>query len=121
MSNINSVTITGNLTRDPETREIGNGSVTSLRVAVNDRRKVGEEWQDVANYFDVSVFGGLGENCARFLERGRGVAIAGKLRWREWETDDGKRQAVSIIANEVQFLSSGSGSSQTDDGGDEPF
>ena len=105
---INSVVIVGNLTRDPELRATPSGtSVCSLRVAVNDRVKdqTTGEWGDKPNYFDVDVFGGQGERCAQYLARGRQVAISGRLRWREWETQEGqKREAVSVVANTVQFI-----------------
>jgi single-strand DNA-binding protein len=107
-SNINTVVVTGNLTRDPELRSLPSGtSVCDLRVAVNTRRKNGAtgEWEDKPNYFDVKVWGAQGENCARFLSKGRPVAVQGRLEWREWETQDGqKRQATDIIAESVQFL-----------------
>jgi single-strand DNA-binding protein len=114
-SNINVVVITGNLTRDPELRSTGGGTpVCELRVAVNSRRKNGQtgEWEDKPNYFDVTVWGAQGENCANYLSKGRPVAVEGRLDWREWEAKDGsgKRQAVSIIANSVQFLGSRDGS-----------
>jgi single-strand DNA-binding protein len=112
-SNVNVVVITGNLTRDPELRSTGGGtSVCELRVAVNSRRKDGStgEWVDKPNYFDVTVFGAQGENCANYLSKGRPVAVEGRLEWREWESQDGgKRQAVEIIANSVQFLGSRDG------------
>jgi single-strand DNA-binding protein len=111
--NINSVVITGNLTRDPELRSTPNGTaVCKLRVAVNSRRKDGQtgEWVDKPNYFDVTVWGAQGENCAQYLSKGRPVAVEGRLDWREWEAQDGsKRQAVEIIANSVQFLGSRDG------------
>ena len=107
-TNINRVVLTGNLTRDPELRSTSSGtSVCSLRIATNTRRKDPNtgEWTDKANYFDVTVWGAQGENCARFLSKGRPVAVDGRLEWREWETQDGhKRQAVDIIADSVQFL-----------------
>jgi len=107
-TNINRVVLTGNLTRDPELRSLPSGmSVCSLRVAVNTRRKGATgEWEDKPNYFDVTVWGAQGENCARFLAKGRPVAIDGRLEWREWEAQDGsgKRQAVDIVADSVQFL-----------------
>jgi single-strand DNA-binding protein len=107
-SNINVVVITGNLTRDPELRSLPSGSsVCSLRVACNTRRKDGAtgEWVDKPNYFDVTVWGAQGENCARYLSKGRPVAINGRLEWREWEDqNNNKRQAVEIIAESVQFL-----------------
>ena len=105
-TNINRVVLTGNLTRDPELRSTSSGmSVCSLRVACNTRRKgASGEWEDKPNYFDVTVWGAQGENAARFLAKGRPVAIDGRLEWREWEQDDTRRQAVEIIADAVQFL-----------------
>jgi single-strand DNA-binding protein len=109
-TNINRVVITGNLTADPDLRNLQSGTaVCKLRVAVNTRRKsAGGDWEDKPNYFDVTVWGKHGENCARYLAKGRPVAIDGRLEWREWETKEGgKRQAVEIVADTVQFLSSG--------------
>jgi single-strand DNA-binding protein len=124
-SNVNVVVITGNLTRDPELRHTGGGTaVCELRVAVNSRRKDGQtgEWVDKPNFFDVVVWGAQGENCATYLSKGRPVAIEGRLDWREWEAKEGggKRQAVQIIANTVQFLGSrdgGGGGSQPNGNG----
>ena len=112
-SNINSVVVTGNLTRDPELRNTPNGTpVCKLRIAVNTRRK-GQDgnWEDRPNYFDVTVWGAQGENCATYLTKGRPVAVDGRLEWREWEAQDGsgKRQSVEIIADSVQFLGSRDG------------
>jgi single-strand DNA-binding protein len=108
-SNINRVIITGNLTRDPEMGTLpGSGTtVCSLRVACNGRRKNNQtgQWEDQPNYFDVTVWGAQGENCGRYLTKGRPVAIDGRLRWREWTSQEGqKRQAVDIVAESVQFL-----------------
>jgi single-strand DNA-binding protein len=108
-TNINRVVVTGNLTKDPELRSTPGGTaVCNLRVAVNSRRKnPSGEWEDKPNYFDVTVWGAQGENCATYLSKGRPVAIDGRLDWREWETQNGdKRQSVSIIADSVQFLGS---------------
>lgn len=113
-SNVNVVVITGNLTKDPELRSTGGGtSVCELRVAVNSRRKDGQsgQWVDKPNYFDVVVWGAQGENCANYLSKGRPIAVEGRLDWREWEAKEGgKRQAVQIVANSVQFLGSRDGS-----------
>ena len=108
-TNINRVVLTGNLTRDPELRSTGAGTpVCSLRLACNTRRKgPSGDWEDKPNYFDITVWGAQGENCARFLAKGRPVAIDGRLEWREWEDQNGnKRQNVEIVADSVQFLSS---------------
>ena len=107
MQNINSVVISGNLTRDPELRSTGSGTaVCELRVAVNGRRKDGEEWVDKPNYFNVTAFGGRAESAAKYLSKGKPVAVQGRLDWQEWEAGDGsgKRQGVKIIAENVQFL-----------------
>jgi single-strand DNA-binding protein len=106
-TNINRVVLTGNLTRDPELRSTPSGtSVCSLRVACNTRRKDSSgNWVDKPNYFDVTVWGAQGENCAQYLSKGRPVAVDGRLEWREWDDQNGnKRQAVDIIADSVQFL-----------------
>ena len=106
-TNINRIVLTGNLTRDPELRSTPGGmSVCSLRVACNTRRKgAGGEWEDKPNYFSVTVWGAQGENCARYLAKGRPVAVDGRLEWREYQTQDGqKREAIDIVADSVQFL-----------------
>ena len=122
-SNVNVVVITGNLTQDPDLRHLGSGTaVCELRVAVNTRRKEGNEWVDKPNYFNVTVWGAQGENCAQYLSKGRPVAVEGRLDWREWEAKDGsgKRQAVQIVANTVQFLGSRDGAGGGNGGGFAP-
>jgi len=118
MANINRVVLVGNLTRDPELRHTPSGmAVCSLRLAVNTRRKDSAtgEWTEKPNYFDITVWGNQGENCAQYLSKGRPVGVDGRLEWREWEAQDGtKRQAVEVIADTVQFLGSREG------GGGEP-
>ena len=113
MANINRVVLVGNLTKDPELRHTPSGTaVCSLRLAVNTRRKDETgQWVDKPNYFDITVWGQQGENCAQYLAKGRPVAIDGRLEWREWEAQDGtKRQATEIVADTVQFLGSRDGS-----------
>lgn len=130
-NNINVVVVTGNLTADPELRSTPGGTqLCKLRIAVNSSRKTAEgNWEEKPNYFDVTVWGAQGENCATYLKKGRPVAINGRLDWREWEAKEGgKRQSVEIIANTVQFLGSrdgapagnGNGSSFTGGGSDLP-
>lgn len=106
-ANINRVTITGNLTKDPELRAVGESGieVCDLRVAVNARRKKGDEWIDVPNYFDVVIWGKRGKLCDDFLARGSGVAVDGRLEWREWKgADEKNRQAIQIVADNIQFI-----------------
>ncbi len=107
--NINRVVLTGNLTADPVVRTAGSTSVCNLRLAVNTRKKNGAtgEWDEKPNYFDITVWGAQGENCQRYLSKGSPVAVDGRLEWREWEKDGVKRQAVDVIADSVQFLSTG--------------
>ncbi len=105
---VNVVVLVGNLTRDPELRAMPSGtSVCRLGLAVNERTKdpATGEWGERPNYFDIDVFGAQGENCAKYLAKGRQVAVEGRLRWRSWETQEGqKRSAVSVVANSVQFI-----------------
>jgi single-strand DNA-binding protein len=106
-TNINQVVLTGRLTSDPDLRALPSGaSVCHLRIAVNARRRDAEgEWGEKPNFFDVVVYGANGENVARYMYKGRAVAVAGRLDWREWETKDGRNaQAVSVVASTVQFL-----------------
>src|SRR6266516_7203269 len=116
-ANINRVVLVGNLTKDPELRHTPSGTaVCSLRLAVNTRRKDAAtgDWGEKPNYFDVTVWGTQGENCAQYLAKGSPVAGDGRLNWREWEAQDGaKRQSVDIIADSVQFLGSREGGAQT--------
>src|ERR1700689_1485668 len=104
---INRVVLVGRLTHDPELRALPSGtSVCSLRIACNSSRRDPEGgYVERPNYFDVSVFGLSAERVSEFTSRGSRVAVDGRLEWREWETtDQQRRQAVSIVADTVQFL-----------------
>jgi single-strand DNA-binding protein len=104
---INRVVLVGRLTRDPELRALPSGSsVCSLRVACNSTRRDDEgEYQERPNFFDVNVYRASAESVSRYLRRGSRLAVDGRLEWREWETaDQQKRQAVSIVADTVEFL-----------------
>lgn len=124
---INRVVLVGRLTRDPELRALPSGtSVCSLRIACNSsRRDADGEFVERPNFFDVSVYGASGESVSHYMRRGSRVAIDGRLEWREWETaEQERRQAVSVVADTVQFLDNpgersgdeGSGEDQTGDG-----
>src|SRR6202034_2490758 len=91
---------TGNLTRDVETRKSPGGiMVANIRIGVNGRRKVGDEWVDKPNFFTVVTFGKQAENDAKYLSKGRRILVEGRLDWSEYEKDGEKRQAVQIIAS----------------------
>jgi single-strand DNA-binding protein len=118
--NINRVIVTGNLTSDPQLNSLPSGTaVCDLRIAVNGRRRTeGGEWVDKPNYFNVKVWGAQGENAARYLSKGRPVAVDGRLDWREWTDKEGnKRQSIDIIADTVQFLGSRDGAPSGGNGG----
>lgn len=118
---INRVTITGNLTRDPELRSTAGGtSVLKMGVAVNDRAKNQQtgEWEDRPNFIDVVMFGARAESVSRFLSKGSKVAIEGKLRWSSWETPQGeKRSKIEVVVDEIEFMSSRDGGSAMGGGG----
>ena len=114
---INRVTITGNLTRDPELRQTQGGSpILTFGVAVNDRRRNQQtgEWEDVPNFVDCVMFGSRAEAVSRFISKGSKVAIEGKLRYSSWERDGQRRSKLEVIVDEIEFLSSrnSQGSSQ---------
>jgi single-strand DNA-binding protein len=103
----NVVVLVGRLTSDPELRALASGtSVCSLRLAFNTSVKDNSTgaWEDKGNFINITVWGGQGENCAKFLSKGSKVAIDGALQWREWDSEQGKRSEVSIKADRVQFL-----------------
>jgi single-strand DNA-binding protein len=105
--NVNRVVVTGNLTADPELRQLQSGnSLCRLRLACNTRRRQPDgSWGEKPNYFDVVVWGAQGEAAKRLLSKGSAVAVDGRLEWREWTAQSGEqRQAVEIIAENLQFL-----------------
>lgn len=107
MADLNSVTITGRITQDPELRETRTGTpLVNLRVVVNDAiRKDDGTWDDKPNFVNVTVFGNSAENIASSLTKGSRIAVDGRLSWREWTTDAGVRgQALDIVAGNVHYL-----------------
>lgn len=107
-NDINTVTLIGRLTRDPELRTLPSGmSLCQLGLAVNENYKDSStgEWTERVNFFDITVWGNQGESCANYLSKGRQVCVEGRLRWESWENQEGqKRSKVAIVANRVQFL-----------------
>ncbi len=99
----NQVTMTGNITRDPEIRFTNTGkSVTSFSIAVGRRYQVNGEWQEQTSFFNVSAWGQLGENVAASCSKGSRVTVTGRMEQREYQDKEGnKRQAVDLVADEV--------------------
>lgn len=108
---INCVTISGNLTRDPELRATAGGTeVLQFGVAVNERVKNPQtgEWEDRPNFVDCVMFGKRAASVSRFISKGSKVAIEGRLRYSSWETQDGsKRSKLEVVADEIEFMSQG--------------
>lgn len=108
MANLNKVMLTGNLTQEPDYKVTTNGTaILTLRVAVNDRRKVGDEWTDVPGFYDCVIIGRRAESLRQFLSKGRKVAIEGKLRYSSWEKDGRLRSKVEIAIDDLELLDSG--------------
>jgi single-strand DNA-binding protein len=102
---MNSITLTGRLTPDPDMRTTHSATaVTQFRLAIQRRRSRNGEDRG-AVYVDVVSFGGLAESCAQYLAKGRQVAVSGRLELDEWETDAGERRSRhKVVADEVEFL-----------------
>ena len=100
---MNKLTIIGNLVKAPELRTTQNGiSVCSFTVAVN-RRKSSEDTE--TDYFNVTAWRQLGENCAKYLDKGRKVAVVGSVSVRTWETETKHGASLEVTADDVEFLS----------------
>jgi len=99
-SDVNTVTVSGNLTRDAEVRYTNSGmGIIGFSVATNHSRKNGDNWEDVAHFFDVTIFGR--EKLAPYLTKGKKVFISGRLEQQRWEKDGQKRSAVKIIGEQI--------------------
>jgi single-strand DNA-binding protein len=99
---INRIILAGNLTRDPELRHTPTGvPVCNIGLAVNTRRKDGDEWVDKPNFFDVTVWSGMGEWAARSLGRGDSLTVEGRMEWRQYEHEGVKRTAYDVIADSL--------------------
>ena len=106
---INRVMISGNLTRDAELRSTQSGTfMLGMGVAVNDRRKNQKtgEWEDYPNFVDCTMFGTRAEKLQPYLTKGTKVAIEGKLSYRSWEKDGQRRSKLSVIVDDLEFMSS---------------
>jgi single-strand DNA-binding protein len=105
MADINRVIIVGRLTRDSELKYTSGGSpVAKFGLAVNRRRKVGDQWEEEANFFDVVVWGRTAEALNQYLVRGKQIGVEGELRQDRWEQDGQKRSRVEIVASNIMLL-----------------
>lgn len=109
MNGLNSVTLGGNLTRDPELRYTHGGTaVLSMSVAVNESRKDGNgEWTDYPNFIDMTLFGKRAEGVSDYLSKGTYVAVTGRLRQNRWEKDGQMRSKVEVVVDNINFRSAG--------------
>jgi single-strand DNA-binding protein len=102
---LNSVNIMGNLTRDPELKYTQSGktvcslSIANNRVYTSNGQKVSE-----VSYFDVEVWGAVAENCSKFLTKGSGIIVEGRLKQDRWEKDGKTQSRVRITANNIHFM-----------------
>jgi single-strand DNA-binding protein len=107
-SNLNVVVLIGRLTRDAELKYTNSGTaVTKFSLAVNRRRKTGDQWIEEANFFDITIWGRMAEGLTQYLVKGKEVAIEGELRQNRWEQDGQPRSKVEITANNIQLLGGG--------------
>jgi len=110
-ADINHVVLVGRLTRDAELKSIASGqAVCKFSIAVNRRRKNGDQWEDEANFFDIVVWGRQGESLHQYLVKGKMVAVDGELRQDRWQQDGQNRSKVEIVANNLQLLGGNPGS-----------
>lgn len=106
---INRVTLTGNLTRDPEMRATSNGTqIMSFTIAVNDRRRNQQTgvWEEYPNFVGCVMFGLRAEALGRYLAKGRKVAVEGSLRYSTWTSDGAKRSKLEVVIDNLEFMSS---------------
>ncbi|MDR1025175.1 MAG: single-stranded DNA-binding protein [Treponema sp.] len=111
MVDLNHVVLIGRLTRDAELKYTSGGqAVCKFSIAVNRRRKNGDQWEDEASFFDIVLWGRQGEALNQYLLKGKMVGIEGELRQDRWQQDGQNRSRVEIVANNLQLLGGGGGS-----------
>jgi len=99
----NTVTLVGNITRDPELRFTPAGqAVATFGMAVNRRYQKNGQWEEQTSFFNVTAWGTLGENASNSLHKGARILVSGRLEQRSWETQEGdKRSVVEVVADEI--------------------
>ncbi|MDR0683830.1 MAG: single-stranded DNA-binding protein [Spirochaetaceae bacterium] len=118
MADLNHVSLIGRLTRDAEYKVLPSGqAVCNFSIAVNRRRKNGDNWEDEANYFDIVLWGKQADSLNRYLIKGKQIGIDGELRQDRWQQEGQNRSKVVISAINVQLLGGGPGQSGAGGGG----
>jgi single-strand DNA-binding protein len=112
-NDVNRVILIGRCTRDAELKYTSGGmAVCKFAIAVNRRKKNGDQWVDEASFFDVVAWGKIGEALNQYLVKGKQVAVEGELHQNRWEQDGQSRSKVEINADNIQLL--GGGTEQTE-------
>ena len=108
MNDLNNVTMIGRLTRDAELKTTSSGlAICTFSIANNQSRKVGDSWENVASFFDVSIFGKTAEALSKYLVKGKQIALTGELAIDKWGRDGVKHEKCKIKAQSVQLMSGG--------------
>ena len=98
----NSVTLVGNVTRDPELRKTNSGSsVCGFGLAVNRKYQQNGEWQEETSFFDVTAWTYLADNVVESVSKGDRIVVFGRLNQQTWESDEGKRSRVEVVAEDI--------------------
>jgi single-strand DNA-binding protein len=108
MADVNHVTLIGRLTRDAELKDNGL-TICNFSIAVNRRKKNGDQWEDEANFFDIVIFGKQAAYLHKYLVKGKQVAVDGELKQDRWQQDGQNRSRVLVIANNIQLLGGNNG------------
>lgn len=118
---LNSVNLVARLTKDGELQYTNTGfAICKMSIAVNRRKKEGENWVDEASFFDVSLFGKRGESLNQYLTKGTQIALQGSLKQERWNQDGVNRSKVTIEADNIQLLGSPKGAGQSQPQGGPP-
>jgi len=108
MEDVNGFYMIGRLTRDAELKYTNAGTaVSTFSLAVNKRKKVGEDYEDEVHFFDMAIFGQKAENLTKYLVKGKQVHASGKLKQDRWEQDGAKRSKTALECWNVQLLGGG--------------
>jgi len=105
MASYNRVILVGNLTRDPELKWLQSGTaVCELGLAINERTKRGDSWEETVLFVDVTLWAKTAEVAAEYLHKGSPVLIEGRLKLDTWEKDGQKRSKLRVVGERMQML-----------------